>query len=135
MLTLDEYQALAARTSGNRTVYIPNDEGSRGERRLLIAALGLAGEAGEYVDHVKKICGHHHPCGDAARESMQKELGDVLWYVAELCSTLGFTLSSVAEANIDKLEQRYSGEFTAEKSINRSNGIRRVVTDFGGICQ
>lgn len=120
-MDLEEYQALAARTSGNRSVYLPNEEGSRGERRLLIAALGLTGEAGEAAEVVKKVCGHHHPFDTTMRDKVFKELGDCLWYVSEMCSVLGFSLKTVAQGNIDKLEARYAGQFTAEKSINRED--------------
>lgn len=67
-------------------------------------ALGLAGETGEVVELVKK---HHR---DGPRHdypsSMAKELGDVLWYVAQLCDAHGLSLSEVMAINIEKLADR-----------------------------
>jgi len=86
------------------------------EARLSIAALGLAGEAGEVADYVKKVVGHNHPLD---KETIIKELGDVLWYVAEICSTISVDMSDVAQKNIDKLRARYPEGFSTERSINR----------------
>ena len=70
--------------------------------------LGLVGEAGETADKVKKII--RDKKGTATeddKDAIKKELGDVLWYVANVSRYLGFSLSDVAETNIDKLESRY----------------------------
>lgn len=70
--------------------------------------LGLVGEAGETADKVKKIIRDKN--GSATEEdkdAIKKELGDVLWYIANISRYLGFSLSGVAETNIDKLESRY----------------------------
>lgn len=93
-MTLDEYQKLAARTS---RVEAPT-------RRLLNAALGVAGESGEVVEHIKKHFFHGRELNKAAFIS---ELGDVLWYLAEAASALGVSLDDVAAANIEKLKIRY----------------------------
>lgn len=69
--------------------------------------LGLVGEAGETADKIKKII--RDKGGDASeedREAILKELGDVLWYVANLSRYLGAPLSKVADGNIDKLSSR-----------------------------
>lgn len=106
-LKLDEYQQLAGRTSG---------AGGNGERRLVIAALGLAGEAGEFANMVKKLTAHGHeiPLSDLA-----EELGDVLWYVAEAASACSLQLGDIAQQNVDKLRRRYPEGFSQERSINR----------------
>jgi NTP pyrophosphatase (non-canonical NTP hydrolase) len=106
-LTLNEYQQLAARTSG---------AGGNGERRLIIAALGLAGEAGEFANMVKKLTAHGH---DIDKETLAEELGDVIWYVAEAASALGIRMGEIGQQNIDKLRQRYPEGFSQERSINR----------------
>ena len=70
--------------------------------------LGLTGEAGETADKIKKILRDKDgTVSDKDRESVTKELGDVLWYVAAIARYLGVDLSEVAEGNINKLESRY----------------------------
>ena len=70
--------------------------------------LGLTGEAGETADKIKKILRDKDGMvSDKDRESVTKELGDVLWYVAAIARYLGVDLSEVAEGNINKLESRY----------------------------
>lgn len=83
------------------------------------AALGLAGEAGESADLIKKWLHHDRPLDvDKAR----KEAGDVLFYVALYAKGLGVNLSDIAQENIDKLTARYpSGHFTAQDSINKAD--------------
>ena len=107
-LTLDEYQELAARTAG---------AGGDGDRRLIISALGLAGEAGEFANMVKKLTAHGHKISP---EILADELGDVLWYVAEAATTCGLSLGDLAQQNVEKLRQRYPEGFSEERSRNRS---------------
>lgn len=75
-----------------------------GEGSLANWGLGLAGEAGEVIELIKKHCFHGKPLD---RENLRKELGDVLWYISAICTEVGLELSDVAEANIDKLFARY----------------------------
>ena len=74
---------------------------------LAYPALGLAGEAGEVADHAKKaIRDDGGVVSDERRAAMGKELGDVLWYVAQVASELGLDLDEVAEGNLAKLLSR-----------------------------
>ena len=69
--------------------------------------LGLCGEAGEVADKVKKVMRDRGGVFDAeTREAIKLELGDVLWYVAQLSQELGYDLEQVATANLDKLSSR-----------------------------
>ena len=69
--------------------------------------LGLTGEAGEVADKVKKVIRDSGGVFDAdTREAIKLELGDVLWYVAQLASELGYDLNEVADANLQKLSSR-----------------------------
>jgi NTP pyrophosphatase (non-canonical NTP hydrolase) len=69
--------------------------------------LGLCGEAGEVADKVKKVLRDQGGAFNAeVSEALKLELGDVLWYLAQLSSELGFELSEIAEANLNKLASR-----------------------------
>lgn len=106
-MTLDEYQRLAARTIGANRAR---------EEQLANAALGLAGEAGEVADMMKKHLFHGWPID---RESLVKELGDCLWYIAATATAVGVRLDEIGATNIDKLRRRYPDGFSSEASINR----------------
>lgn len=106
-MTLNEYQVLAQRTS-NRAL--------DGKGHLFNGVLGLAGEAGECADLVKKHC---YQDARPIHGEMIDELGDVLWYVAETAAALGVTLEEVAVRNVEKLKKRYPGGFEAERSLHR----------------
>ena len=110
-IDFDKYQKDSSATSGAfQDLYSD-------QARLAIAGLGLAGEAGEVVDYLKKVVGHGHKLD---RDKLVKELGDVLWYVAEICSAINADMSDVAQQNIDKLKARYPDGFSSERSINRA---------------
>lgn len=106
-MKLNEYQSLASRT-GNKS--------QPASLQLTNYALGLTGEAGEVADIIKKGVFHGHHLD---KEEIEKELGDVLWYIANLCETLNIDLDKVAMKNLDKLRRRYPEGFSEEKSINR----------------
>lgn len=106
-LTLNRYQSLANRSAG---------AGGEGDQRLVVSALGLAGEAGEFANLVKKMTAHGHPFDP---ESLKDELGDVLWYLAEAATAVGLNLEDIAAHNVDKLIKRYPEGFSEEHSINR----------------
>jgi NTP pyrophosphatase (non-canonical NTP hydrolase) len=77
------------------------------EAWLTYPALGLAGEAGEVAEHAKKaIRDDAARVTDERRAAMAKELGDVLWYVAQLASELGLELDQIARDNLEKLFSR-----------------------------
>jgi NTP pyrophosphatase (non-canonical NTP hydrolase) len=93
---LSEYQRLSRRTAE----YPRNDW-------LAYPALGLAGEAGEVAEHAKKaIRDDAGAVSDERRAAMAKELGDVLWYVAQLASELDLDLNEIADTNLQKLLSR-----------------------------
>lgn len=86
--------------AGETAIY-PN----RGDN-LPYAALGLAGEAGEVANKVKKILRGDTTLDEAFRATIKKELGDILWYIAACCHEAGLDMSDVAEANVAKLAGR-----------------------------
>lgn len=88
-----------------------------------IWAHGLAGEAGEVCDLLKKVHGHGKPCD---REALVKELGDVMWYLANLADAHGITLSEVAAANVEKLRVRYANGFSVRAAAAKADETPRV---------
>lgn len=110
-MDLNDYQQLAMVTR-NPTL--------SQEAELASAGLGIAGEAGEVADLVKKVLFHGHPLDEAVRSKLVKETGDVLWYAALLAEVLGVPLSDIAAANIVKLKARYPQGFEAARSLNRA---------------
>lgn len=77
------------------------------EAWLAYPALGLAGEAGEVAEHAKKMIRDDGGLiSEERRAAMAKELGDVLWYVAQLATELGLDLDQIAEENLQKLLSR-----------------------------
>lgn len=81
--------------------------GADGDKLATYPALGLAGEAGEVCEHVKKtIRDDGGRLSQKRRRKLEKELGDVLWYVAALASELDLDLGEVAALNVDKLTDR-----------------------------
>ncbi len=76
-------------------------------RNLYYPTLGLAGETGEVAEKIKKLMRDGEGVlTPERRDALKKELGDVLWYVAALCSELGLSMDDVARQNIDKLRDR-----------------------------
>lgn len=97
-MELSEYQRLSRATAE----YPP-------QTRLTYPALGLAGEAGEVAEHFKKaLRDDGGVITPERRAKISKELGDVLWYVAQLSTELGLDLDEVAGENLDKLRSRQS---------------------------
>jgi NTP pyrophosphatase (non-canonical NTP hydrolase) len=94
---LNEYQEAALNTA----VY-PNQGAN-----FAYPALGLAGEAGEVADKLKKVIRDNGGVlTDPVRDAVAKELGDVLWYVSVLAHEMDYSLEEIAQTNLDKLASR-----------------------------
>jgi NTP pyrophosphatase (non-canonical NTP hydrolase) len=106
----DDYQKQARTTAiypnqGNNPVYV---------------TLGLIGEAGEVAEKMKKVIRDNNGVIDAERkEELKKEIGDVMWYLANLCTELNLNFSEVAGANLQKLFSR------KERGVIRGSGDNR----------
>lgn len=91
--------------------------------RLLTAALGIGAEGGEFTEIVKKIFLQGKPYNQDNVVHMKKELGDILWYIAQACMALDTNLDELMKMNYEKLSARYpEGTFDVYKSENRKEG-------------
>tara|TARA_A100001011_G_C14308179_1_gene844233 strand:- start:982 stop:1389 length:408 start_codon:yes stop_codon:yes gene_type:complete len=89
---------------------------------LLTAAIGLASEGGEFTEIVKKVLFQGKTMDQSVRFHMERELGDVLWYLANACTALNINLQQVMEENERKLKARYPEGFSVSRSENRAEG-------------
>ena len=86
---------------------------------IVMATMGLSGEVGELNDMIKKWIFHK---SDMDITHAKKELGDILWYVACMAESFGWSLDEIMRMNIDKLKARYPEGFDAEHSLHRKEG-------------
>ncbi len=92
-----EYQRLSRRTAKYPSI------GSQ----LVYPTLGLTNEAGEVAGKIKKLFRDHNgQLDEAMRQDLKAELGDVLWYLAQIATELGLSLEEIATYNIQKLTDR-----------------------------
>lgn len=90
---------------------------------LLEGTLGIVDESGEVAELVDRHIIQGKPV-ENFKELLKKELGDVMWYMAETAKAADLTLQEIAEANVAKLEKRYPGGFTVDASVNREEEER-----------
>jgi NTP pyrophosphatase (non-canonical NTP hydrolase) len=77
------------------------------DHAIVYPALGLASETGEVVGKIKKIFRDKGGVfGEDDRQALRLELGDVLWYLTQICTELDLSLAEVATANVAKLAKR-----------------------------
>jgi len=96
-MNFEEYQE-----KSRKTAIYPN----AGDN-FVYPTLGLSGESGEVAEKIKKVIRDKNGVmDDESREMIEKELGDVLWYVSQLASELGLALDDIAQKNIEKLYSR-----------------------------
>jgi NTP pyrophosphatase (non-canonical NTP hydrolase) len=101
------------------TTAVYPEAGENSERELVYLTLGLAGEAGEVADKIKKLIRsgvvsmewkEYLNFSNAERLNILHEMGDTLWYLARLCSALDISLETLAKINHDKLEARKAAD-------------------------
>lgn len=95
-MSFDEYQ----NTAKQFAVYPNVSSGSIEE--IMYLTLGLTGESGEVAEKIKK----YYRDGEVDIDDIKKEIGDVLWYAANLAKAFGLSFDDVAQTNIDKLTSR-----------------------------
>lgn len=106
----NEYQELAARTINKEQLT------HQGQERH--ALHGMVGEIGELHSLYQKIYQGHKFDEDHAK----KELGDLLWFIAEYCTAREWKLEDIMKMNIDKLMSRYPDGFDVDHSLHRAVG-------------
>ena len=116
-MTLNDYQAAALRTA---------PQGTSPYHDLVHGAMGVATEAGELLDVVKK---HHAYNKEIDHANLREEIGDVLWYLALLARSLGTDLDSIAAINVAKLRTRYPDRYTDHHALNRNLGAERAILE------
>lgn len=95
-MTVNDYQKAAMSTA----IYPKDSE-------VAYLALAMCGEAGELADKVKKVIRDHNGVyADDLRRAIAEELGDVMWYAANLADAIGYDLEGVCKMNIEKIESR-----------------------------
>tara|TARA_Y100000592_G_scaffold95241_1_gene161355 strand:- start:2473 stop:2787 length:315 start_codon:yes stop_codon:yes gene_type:complete len=104
-MTFNEYQKETKKTA----IYPP-------QYKFSYLLLGLSSEVGEVADKFKK---HIRDGGDLDKKEIEKELGDVLWYLARLSDELELPLNQVAETNLDKLRSRLERDKIKGSGDNR----------------
>lgn len=104
-----DYQELAMRTCPFR--HDPT-------RMMLHGVCGLASEAGEVAGILQKTYQGH----EIDYTHVKKELGDVMWFVAEVAESVGSNIDEIMKLNIDKLIARYPNGFDEQRSLNREDG-------------
>ena len=108
-MTGNEYQKLASRTITEKFSH---------NAKEFHALHGMVGEIGELHSLYQKIFQGHA----FDEEHAKKELGDILWFVAEYCTAQNWNLEDVMKLNIDKLKARYPDGFDKEHSLHRMKG-------------
>jgi NTP pyrophosphatase (non-canonical NTP hydrolase) len=109
-MTFSEYQKASRQTA----IYPDRDH------NFVYPTLGLAGETGEVAEKIKKIIRDKGGLLDAdSRDALKKELGDVLWYLAQLATETGLDLEEVAAGNLEKLLSRM------ERNVLQGDGDNR----------
>ena len=96
-MNFNEYQTKSRKTAGYPAIGHP----------VIYPALGLVNEAGEVAGKIKKVFRDHDgQISEGTRQALKAELGDVLWYIAQVATELELSLDEIAEYNIAKLYDR-----------------------------
>lgn len=108
-MTGNEYQLLASRTMNEHLTDV---------EKVLHALHGMVGEIGELHSLYQKAYQGH----EMEEHHAMSEVSDLLWFIAEYCTVMGWDLDDVMRYNIDKLRNRYPDGFQKEKSLFRKEG-------------
>jgi NTP pyrophosphatase (non-canonical NTP hydrolase) len=97
-MTFEEYQR-----ESRKTARYPEIHGNK----FIYPAMGVAGEAGEFMEKVKKMFRDDDGIlTEKRKDEIVKELGDIMWYISQVCTDLGIDLEEVPKQNLEKLMSR-----------------------------
>ncbi|MBQ3322356.1 MAG: nucleoside triphosphate pyrophosphohydrolase family protein [Firmicutes bacterium] len=123
-MTGNEYQKLAMRTNDGESTYricaaFASHDAEYDMGGIVMATMGLSGEVGELTDMIKKWIFH-----DSGMDitHAKKELGDIMWYIACMAESFGWSLDEIMQLNVDKLKARYPDGFNVERANHRTEG-------------
>ena len=102
-MNLKEYQKLCKKTAKK----------SNKDLELCNWGLGISGEAGDVASCIKKLVFHKNK---DIKEGIKENVGDMLWYTAMLCNSLGWNMEDILNENIEKLKKRYPKGFDIKKA-------------------
>lgn len=115
-MNLREYSLEAKRTMSECETPLLDD---------LHMVLGMQTEAAEIADVYKKNIAYGKPLDEV---NIKEELGDLMWYIANLCTMKGWDLEDIMQTNIDKLKARFPDKFSNENALNRNlENERRIL--------
>jgi NTP pyrophosphatase (non-canonical NTP hydrolase) len=119
--------AVTSQPSKDHEAFVYRLEELEGEEfpaeRLLTASVGMCAEAGEFTEVVKKIVFQGKPVNEDNLFHMKRELGDIMWYIAQACMALDVSIDEIIAMNVEKLAARYpDGAFDVYYSENRKEG-------------
>jgi NTP pyrophosphatase (non-canonical NTP hydrolase) len=121
-MTAIEYQIAASRTLIDKPLRPLTDY----EHMIVWNAIGVAGEAGELCERIKHGIFHNH---GLSRKDVSEEIGDLIWYIAALCSRMNLNLADIMDNNIEKLKKRYPSGYTEDHSKERMDKIDKRYKD------
>lgn len=108
-MTFNEYKNEAIKTA----IYPQN-------YKIIYPTLGMCGECGEVAEKIKKVIRDKQGIFDADKtKEIEKELGDVLWYIANICNDLNIDFDNVAQNNINKINARVQNNTLHGNGDNR----------------
>jgi NTP pyrophosphatase (non-canonical NTP hydrolase) len=126
ILTPQEYQELASRTESTDFEAIRNRMNTVRAIRLQHAQLGIASEAGEIADQLKKSFFYGKTMDTV---NLAEELGDLFWYMALAANELGINFDKIMETNIAKLKKRYGDKFSEVRAVTRNLDVEREILE------
>jgi len=121
-VTQEEFATFVANLESNQDMSLESHT-----LRSVHAVLGMAGETGEIVDHIKKV--FVYKGFEFERGYAVEELGDLFYYMTLLMNVHGITLDEVRDANMRKLQVRYPDGYSHERAINRNHAVERAAME------